>query len=118
MKCAKMAEPINVPFGMWTWVGPTSHALGGGPDFPRGRSSWGAFPGIVAFRYNSLTTRSLTQLVGRQEGHPAYKKTVSCLFWLEPGFRVIATVIRLLLSGGVLAWLSVWSEVQTCIWPS
>ena len=22
------------------------------------------------------------------------------------------------LSGGVLAWLSVWSEVQTCIWPS
>ena len=75
MKCAKMAEPINVPFGMWTRVGPTSHALGGGPDFSRGRSSWGAFPGIVAFRYNSLTTCSLTQLVGRQEGHPAYKKT-------------------------------------------
>ena len=22
------------------------------------------------------------------------------------------------LSGGVLAWLSVWTEVQTCIWPS
>jgi len=21
-------------------------------------------------------------------------------------------------NGGVLAWLSVWSEVQTCIWPS
>ena len=35
-------------------------------------------------------------LVGRQEGHPACKK----------------------LSGGVLAWLSVGSEVQTCIWPS
>jgi len=35
-------------------------------------------------------------LVGWQEGHPACKK----------------------LSGGVLAWLSVWSEVQTCIWPS
>jgi len=31
-----------------------------------------------------------------QEGHPACKK----------------------LSGGVLAWLFVWSEVQTCIWPS
>jgi len=39
---------------------------------------------------------ALTPLVGRQEGHPAYKK----------------------LSCGVLAWLSVWSEVQTCIWPS
>jgi len=39
---------------------------------------------------------ALTLLVGRQEGHPACKK----------------------LSSGVLAWLSVWSEVQTCIWPS
>ena len=39
---------------------------------------------------------ALTLLVGRQEGHPTCKK----------------------LSGGVLAWLSVWSEVQTCIWPS
>ena len=39
---------------------------------------------------------ALTLLVGRQEGHPACKK----------------------LSGVVLAWLSVWSEVQTCIWPS
>jgi len=44
-----------------------------------------------------LSVRSaLTLLVGRQEGHPACKK----------------------LSGEVLAWLSVWSEVQTCIWPS
>ena len=39
---------------------------------------------------------ALTLLVGQQEGHPACKKQ----------------------SGGVLAWLSVWSEVQTCIWPS
>jgi len=38
---------------------------------------------------------ALTLLVGWQEGHPACKK----------------------LSGGMLAWLSVWSEVQTCIWP-
>jgi len=35
-------------------------------------------------------------LIGWQEGHPACKK----------------------LSGGVLAWLSVWSKVQTCIWSS
>ena len=39
---------------------------------------------------------ALTLLVGWQEGHPACKKQ----------------------SGGVLAWLSVWSEVQTCIWTS
>ena len=50
---------------------------------------------------DQLSTRTcafcaLTLLVGWQEGHPACKK----------------------LSGGVLAWLSVCSEVQTCIWPS
>jgi len=39
---------------------------------------------------------ALTLLVGRQEGHLACKKQ----------------------SGGVLAWLSVWSKVQTCVWPS
>ena len=39
---------------------------------------------------------ALTLLVGRQEGHPACKKQ----------------------SGGVLAWLSVWSKMQTCIWPN
>jgi len=39
---------------------------------------------------------ALTLWVGRQEGHPVCKK----------------------LSGEVLAWLSVWSEAQTCIWPS
>jgi len=39
---------------------------------------------------------ALTLLVGWQEGHPACKK----------------------LSSEVLAWISVWSEVQTCIWPS
>jgi len=39
---------------------------------------------------------ALTLLVGQQEVHLACKK----------------------LSGKVLAWLSVWSEVQTCIWPT
>jgi len=43
-----------------------------------------------------FTFSALTLLVGRQEGHPACKK----------------------LSGGVLAWLSVWDEVQIYIWPS
>ena len=37
-----------------------------------------------------------TRVSQYQKGHPACKK----------------------LSGGVLAWLTVWSEVQTCIWPS
>ena len=45
---------------------------------------------------NTQAFSALTVLVGRQEGHPACKK----------------------LSGGVLVWLSVWSKVHTCIWPS
>ena len=44
-------------------------------------------------RYSAFS--ALTLLVGRQEGHSACKT-----------------------SGGLLAWLSVWSEMQTCIWPS
>ena len=46
--------------------------------------------------YSVMAFSALTLLVGRQEGHPACKK----------------------LSGEVLAWLSVWSKVQTCIWLS
>jgi len=42
-----------------------------------------------------ISASALTLLVGRQEGHLAWKKL-----------------------GGVLAWLSVWNKVQTCIWPS
>jgi len=52
------------------------------------------FPTSVLDGYFALS--ALTLLVGRQEGHPACKK----------------------LSSEVLAWLSVCSEVQTCIWPS
>jgi len=44
----------------------------------------------------SVAFSALTLLVERQEGHPACKK----------------------LTGGVLVWLSVWSEVQICIWLS
>jgi len=53
-----------------------------------------AFSRISQARYEPFN--ALTLLVGRHEGHPACKK----------------------LSGGVLAWLSIWSEVQTCIWPA
>ena len=51
---------------------------------------------FVHFMLFHYAFSALTLLVGRQEGHPACKK----------------------LSGGVLAWLSVWSKLQTCIWPS
>jgi len=51
---------------------------------------------IGLFVVGFLAFSALTLLVGWQEGHLACKK----------------------LSGGVLAWLPVWSEVQTCIRPS
>ena len=50
--------------------------------------------GVILF--DTFTFSALTLLVGRQEGYTACKK----------------------LSGEVLAWFSVWSEVQTCILPS
>jgi len=28
----KTAEPIEIPFGVWTWVGPGNHVSDGGPD--------------------------------------------------------------------------------------
>jgi len=30
----KMAEPIEMPFGLRTWVGPGNHVLNGSPDLP------------------------------------------------------------------------------------
>jgi len=29
VSCAKMAEPIEMPFGLWTRAGPRKHVLGG-----------------------------------------------------------------------------------------
>ena len=46
--------------------------------------------------WEALAFSALTLLVGWQEGHPACKKLI----------------------GEVLAWLSVWSEVQTCTCPA
>ena len=55
---------------------------------------WVQFSSYVSCIFYAFS--ALTLLVGRQEGHPACKK----------------------LSGGVLAWLSVCSEVLTCTCPS
>jgi len=49
---------------------------------------------VIYKLYNNDAFSALTLLVGWQEGHPACKK---------------------LSGGGVLAWLSGWSKVQTCI---
>jgi len=51
---------------------------------------------VIILYYRPVAFSDLTLLVGQQEGHLACKQ----------------------LSGDVLAWLSVWGEVQTCVWPS
>jgi len=40
VSCAKMAEPIEMPFGFGTRVGPGNHVLDGGPDAPMGSGSF------------------------------------------------------------------------------
>jgi len=35
-----MAEPIEMPFELRTWVGTGNHVLDGGPDLPVGRGSF------------------------------------------------------------------------------
>ena len=51
------------------------------------------FDFLLRYVHRHYPFSALTLLVGRQEGHPTCKKRV-------------------------VAWLSVWSDVQTCIWPT
>jgi len=46
---AKTDEPINIPFGLWTRVGPKSHVFGLGPIPRRRRNSGGIFQAIVKY---------------------------------------------------------------------
>ena len=65
------------------------------PSHRSASDGWYLIPALIFFVIIWWLS-ALTLLVGWQEGHPACKK----------------------LSGGLLAWLSVWSEVQTCICSS
>jgi len=50
--CAKTAEPIEIPSGMWTRVGPRNLVLGGGPDLPKE----GANLGVVLSHWKRIVT--------------------------------------------------------------
>jgi len=45
-----MAEPIKMPFGMWTWMGPGTHVLNGGPDSHMRRGNFGEGYPIVKYK--------------------------------------------------------------------
>ena len=53
---AKMAEPIVMPFGLWTQVGQRNHVLDGGPDSPMGRGNFERSKGrpIVKYRDTAI----------------------------------------------------------------
>ena len=40
MSPAKTAAPIELPFGLRTWVVPENHVLDGGPDPPTGMGNF------------------------------------------------------------------------------
>jgi len=88
--------PANHPLMVW-YSGPALAAqIGNLPVLLRCIGAYGHPFLLFIFLSHFTAFSALTLLVGRQEGHPACKN----------------------LSGWVLVWLSVWSEVQTCIWPS
>ena len=39
MSWAQTPEPVDMPFGLWTWLGPRNHVLGGGFD-PKGKGQF------------------------------------------------------------------------------
>jgi len=67
----------------------------GSPGYPKQNPESHKTVAVVVF-FHYFAFSALMLLVGRQEGHVAFKK----------------------LSGGVLVWLSVWGKVQICIWRS
>jgi len=66
---AKTAEPIDMPFGAKTWVGPRNHIIEGGWDLPWKRHFWG-----VPIPYESITTVTC----GTTAEH-SYVCTIHCL---------------------------------------
>ena len=93
-------------------------------DFRRASSSYPPPPAPTCTARSSSRCR---QKLCDRDGHwlvwVAYSSTCDGLGWCRQCFDAVdwaAGSHRACkkLSGGVLAWLSVWSEVQTCIWPS
>jgi len=57
VSATKTVEPIETPFGLWTWVGPKNRVLGEGPG-PQGRGSFGEnfHPIVRCKEYMSVMT--------------------------------------------------------------
>ena len=90
---------------LWQWVGVYGDADGwrGGAEMCRD-----AEPVPRQSAKDPQTPQS--HQVTRPSCHIFYAKLWTLLPWVHPACKQLSDVVR--------AWLSVWSEVQTCIWPS
>jgi len=55
-----MAEPIEMPFGLRTWMGPGNHVLDRGPDPP-----WGGIKGRPIVKYRDTLQSSVLKWLNR-----------------------------------------------------
>jgi len=62
---AKMAEPIEMPFGLRTWLGPRDHVLDGGSDPPMGRGKFLGENGHPIVKYRDILRSSVQRRLNR-----------------------------------------------------
>jgi len=69
--------------------------------------------------YRDIAKFNIVQVAGKLAALLMIIWNNSLLFWLATnGQKNFIVLILMCQSGGVLAWLSVWSKMQTCIWPN
>ena len=59
----KTAEPIEMPFGLRTGVGPSNNALGRGPDHRRGRGKFGGGGGIPISAFSKFAHATMRPFI-------------------------------------------------------
>jgi len=62
---AKTAAPIELPFGLRTWVGLGNHVLDGGPYSPMGRGKFLGENGRPVVKYRDTLRSSVQRLLNR-----------------------------------------------------
>ena len=63
---AKTAEPIEMPFGLRTWLDPRDHVLDGGSDPPMGRDKFWGENGRPIVKYRDILRSSVERRLNQQ----------------------------------------------------
>jgi len=61
----KTAHPIEMPFGLMTWVGSRDHVLDGGSDLPMGRGKFLGDNGLPIVKYRDIIRSSVERRLNR-----------------------------------------------------